>query len=67
MVCGFGSAGGVGKNIGIGCTDSNLGKAMGVELVLDTAVGSTSGLVLGPSLLILSLNSSLLGHYYFHQ
>lgn len=41
MVYGLGGVGGAGKDTCIGWTSSTLGKAEGIELVLDIIVGST--------------------------
>lgn len=55
MVYGLVGTGGIGKDIGIGCTNFILGKVMGVELVLGTTIGSTSNLFPGSSSFILYL------------
>ena len=54
IVYGLGGTSGVGKNVGIGCTNSTLGKTLGI----DTAQDSMSNLFLGSFSFISCSNSS---------
>jgi hypothetical protein len=65
IVYGFGGTDGVGRDIGIGCTSSTCGKAIGVELVPGTALGSINNLFQGLFSRKLSLSSSPLGSLLF--
>jgi hypothetical protein len=65
IVYGLGGTGGVGSDIGTGCTSSTCGKTIGVELVPGTALGSITNLFLGSFSRKLSLSSSALGSLLF--